>query len=157
MSQTPSKSASQFARYILVGGVNTIFSYGFYALLTWSFRRLGPNSYMYAAVISNFVAISEAFLAYKWFVFRTHGNYLREWLRCFVVYGGSSIFGLVALPVAVTFLRHLLSRPGQAPYVGAAIVMMAGVLSSFFGHRNFSFRGRNVIEAKDRDPNQAGR
>jgi putative flippase GtrA len=147
------KSLSQLARYALVGGFNSGFSFGVYALLTWSFRGLGSYSYMYAAVISNFLAISAAFLGYKWFVFRTKGNYLREWIRCFAVYGGSSLLGLIGLPIVVTILRHVLQKPGQAPYVGAAIVMMIGVISSFFGHRNFSFR---QTTADDDPPGNSG-
>lgn len=134
------KSTPLLVRYAFVGGFNAFFSYGTFALLNWSFRGLGNYSYMYAAVLANFLAISAAFLGYKWFVFRTRGNYLREWLRCFVVYGGSSLIGLAGLPVIVTILRHVLNRPEYASYLGAAIMMGVGVFSSFIGHRNFSFR-----------------
>ena len=39
--------------------------------------------------LANLIAITVAFLGYKWFVFRTRGNYLVEWIRCFGVYGSS--------------------------------------------------------------------
>ena len=130
----------QFVRYILVGGFNTLSAYCVFALLNWWFRGLGPYSYMYAAVLANFIAISVAFLGYKWFVFRTRGNYLREWIRCFGVYGGSALISLVGLPVIVPLLRRTLQRPELAPYIAAAIMTAIGVLSSFFGHKNFSFR-----------------
>ena len=146
MKQDSHKSLRQFVRYILVGGFNTVFSYGVFALLTWSFRELGSFSYMYAAVLSNFIAISVAFLGYKWFVFRTRGNYLVEWMRCFGVYGTSALIGLAGLPVLVTILRRILQRPELAPYIAAAIMALVAVSFSFFGHKNFSFRQKHFEE-----------
>jgi putative flippase GtrA len=141
-----SKPVGQFVRYIVVGGFNTVFGYALFALLTWSFKGLGPYNYMYAAVLGNVIAISVAFLGYKWFVFRTRGNYLIEWMRCFGVYGGSALISLAGLPILVPILRHVLQRPGQAPYIAGALLMMVTVLFSFFGHKNFSFRQKDVEE-----------
>jgi putative flippase GtrA len=140
------KSFGQFLRYILVGGFNTIFGYGLFALLTWSFKGLGSYNYMYAAVLSNVIAISVAFLGYKWFVFRTRGNYLVEWIRCFGVYGSSALIGLAGLPILVPILRHTLHKPEQAPYIAGAILMVVTVLFSFVGHKKFSFRQKLIKE-----------
>jgi putative flippase GtrA len=137
---TSDKSASQFIRYLLVGGFNTAFGYGLFALLNWSFTGFGTFSYMYAAVLSNLVAITVAFLGYKWFVFRTRGNYLIEWLRCLGVYGSSMVIGLVCLPILVTILRRTLLKPVQAPYLAAAMLSVVTVVFSFLGHRSISFR-----------------
>ena len=146
MKAHSSKPVGQFVRYIVVGGFNTVFGYALFALLTWSFKGLGPYNYMYAAVLGNVIAISVAFLGYKWFVFRTRGNYLIEWMRCFGVYGGSALISLAGLPILVLILRHVLHRPGQAPYLAGALLMMVTVLFSFFGHKNFSFRQKDVEE-----------
>jgi putative flippase GtrA len=140
------KSVGQFVRYIVVGGFNTVFGPGLFALLTWRFKGLGSYSYMYAAVLANVIAISVAFLGYKWFVFRTRGNYLIEWIRCFGVYGGSALIGLAALPILVPILRHALHKPEQAPYIAGAFLTIVTMLSSFFGHKNFSFRQRQIAE-----------
>jgi putative flippase GtrA len=140
------KSVGQFVRYIVVGGFNTVFGYGLFALLTWSFKGLGSYNYMYAAVLANVIAISVAFLGYKWFVFRTRGNYLVEWIRCFGVYGSSMLIGLAGLPILVPILRHVLRRPEQAPYIAGALLMIVTVLFSFFGHKNFSFRQKQFEE-----------
>jgi putative flippase GtrA len=134
------KSAPQFIRYLLVGGFNTAFGYSLFALLNWSFTSLGSYSYMYAAVLSNLIAITVAFLGYKWFVFKTRGNYLREWVRCLGVYGSSVAIGLVGLPILVTILRSHLQRPAQAPYLAAAILTVITVIFSFLGHKNISFQ-----------------
>ncbi len=131
-------------RYIVVGGFNTVFGYGLYALLTWSYKGLGSYNYMYAMVLANVITISVAFLGYKWFVFRTRGNYLIEWIRCFGVYGTGILIGLAGLPILVLILRHVLRRPERAPYIAGAVLMIVTVIFSFFGHKNFSFRQKQI-------------
>lgn len=140
MKSLSSKSTGEFVRYILVGGFNTGFGFGVFALLNWSLRGLGSYSYMYAAVLANFITITVAFLGYKWFVFRTKGNYLLEWIRCFGVYGSSALIGLAGLPILVTLLRPHLLNPGRAAYIAAAIMTCVTVLFSFIGHKRISFR-----------------
>jgi putative flippase GtrA len=142
----------QFLRYILVGGFNTLFGYGFFALLNWSFSGLGSYSYMYAAGLANLIAITIAFLGYKWFVFRTRGNYLKEWLRCLGVYGSSMLISLVGLPVLVPILRAHLRHTGRASYLAAAILAVVTVLFSFFGHKNISFRQTLTHEIPNHRP-----
>jgi len=81
-----------------------------------------------------------AFLGYKHFVFRTHGNYLKEWLRCFAVYGVSTPVELVILPLATKlFLLFALTRI-YAPYLAGVVnsVVIAGY--SYFAHKKFSFK-----------------
>jgi putative flippase GtrA len=129
----------------MVGGFNTVFGYGIFALLTWAFRGLGFYSYMFAAVLANLIAISVAFLGYKWFVFRTSGNYLIEYLRCFGVYGGSALIGLAGLPILVPILRRNLQEPEQAPYIAGAIMVVVTVIFSFFGHKRVSFKPKQEI------------
>ena len=140
------KSVGQFARYILVGGFNTAFGYGLFALLNWAFKGLGSYSYMYAAVLANLIAISVAFLGYKWFVFRTRGNYLIEWIRCFGVYGSGALIGLIGLPILVPIFRRALHKPDEAPYIAAAIMAVITVVLSFLGHKNISFRQKHDEE-----------
>lgn len=140
MKQHSHKPFLQLARYLLVGGFNTVFGYGLFALLNWSFTGLGTYSYMYAAVLANLIAITVAFLGYKWFVFRTRGNYLMEWVRCLGVYGSSMLIGLVGLAILVPILRRNLHRPELAAYIAAAIMTVVTVLFSFLGHKNISFR-----------------
>ena len=140
MSQRSDNSSSQLLRYLAVGGFNTVFGYGLFAACNWAFTGLGSYSYMYAAVVSNVVAITVAFLGYKWLVFRTSGNYLSEWIRCLGVYGSSMLIGLAGLAVLVPVLRRNLHHPEQAPYVAGAVIMIITVTFSFFGHKTISFR-----------------
>lgn len=133
-------SATQFRRYLTVGVVNTAFGYGSYALFTHMLTPRMPAAYLLASLLSSVLAITFSFLTYKWFVFRTKGNYLREWGRCFVVYGGTILVGLALLPPLVLVVELVIENKWLAPYIAGAIVLGTQVIAGFLGHRNFSFR-----------------
>ena len=134
------RGASEFVRYLLVGLLNTVSGYILFAAANFALRKLGPYSYLPAAVLSNIVAITIAFLAYKWFVFKTRGNYFSEWIRCLSVYSTGIIASLILLPVAVTLVRRCVDRPENAPYIAAAIIISVTAAFTYFGHKNISFR-----------------
>jgi putative flippase GtrA len=138
----------QAIRYLLVGGFNTCFGYGLFVAFNYLFRSLGVYGSEIASLLSNVIAITVAFLGYKWFVFRTHGNYLREWLRCMSVYGSSMVFSLIMLPPLTLLLRHWFGRTQTASNLAAAILTVVTVAASYFGHKHFSFRrSRAVVDA----------
>ncbi len=130
----------QVFRYLVVGGLNTLFGYSTFAGLNYLLTGRVPYAYMVASVLSSVVSISFAFVGYKFFVFRTKGNFLREYLRTYVVYGSSTLVGLALLPGLVFALGFLIHRPLLVPYVAQAIAMVVVVIGSFLGHKKFSFR-----------------
>lgn len=130
---------SQVGRYLVVGAWNTLFSFLCYAGLTALLTPLIPHAYVLASIISSVLSITVSFLGYKWFVFKTKGNYLREWLRCVIVYAGGIIVGTAVLPVLVFVLRSTTPWYASAPYIAGAILAALSVIASFFGHKNFSF------------------
>ncbi|MDO8682985.1 MAG: GtrA family protein [Armatimonadota bacterium] len=132
----------QFIRYLIVGAWNTLFGYGVYALFTWILTDKIPYAYMAASVIGTVVSITNAYVGYKLFVFKTKGNYLREYLRFYVVYGAAALVNLSLLPIAVYLFGHIVSKY-SAPYVAGASLMSLTIVFSFFGHRNFSFKVRS--------------
>ena len=131
----------QLLRYLVVGGWNTLFGYGVFAGLTYVLTDRVPYAYMVANVLSNVIAITVAYLGYKVFVFKTRGNYLREYARFYVVYGAAMALGLVLLPAFVALVGLVLPRPALVPYVAQALVIPVTVLSSFVGHKRYSFGG----------------
>jgi putative flippase GtrA len=86
------------------------------------------------------VNITVAFLGYKWFVFRTKGNYLREWARAVAVYSSGIAVGTLCLPALVQALRYGAGLGRSAPYIAGAMLTGLGVIVSFFGHKRFTFR-----------------
>lgn len=129
----------QFGKYLAVGVCNTIFGYCVYAGLTEVLTPHLPFAYVFASLIGSLITITFAFFNYKWLVFRTKGNYLREWSRCIVVYSGAMLVGAAVLPVIVYLLRHFTPADRSAPYIAGAIQMSGSVVASFLGHKNFSF------------------
>ena len=99
----------QFLRYLCVGVFNTVFGYSCFAVLNHLFHKAQvPASYVFAAVLANVISITVAYLGYKFFVFRTPGNYLREWLKAMGVYGIAALPGLVLLVPLVHLIAWLL-------------------------------------------------
>jgi len=133
----------QFFRYLLVGIWNTGFGYGTFALFTFLLSRRWPEyGYIPAGILSSLLNITVAFLGYKWFVFKTSGNYLREWMRCLAVYGSGIAIGLAILPCLVFVIRHATTIDSKAPYIAAAMMTGFNAIYSFVGHKKFSFRRR---------------
>ena len=95
------RKRSEMLRYLSVGACNTAFGYGMFALLTMFLSPLMTYGYIVASLVANLLSITFAFFGYKWFVFRTEGNYLKEWIRCVGVYSVSILFSVATLPLAV--------------------------------------------------------
>ena len=131
----------QLGRYLVVGIWNTAFAYGTFALFTALLDRYMPASYLAASPISSVLNITVSFLGYKWFVFKTQGNYLREWARCLMVYSGGILLGLALLPPTVFLVSYLTGNPRAAPYIAGALLLGVQVILSFLGHKTFSFKG----------------
>jgi putative flippase GtrA len=132
----------QFGRYLLVGVLNTLFGYGAYAALTAALAPFVSHSYIPASIIAAPLNITVSYLGYKWFVFKTQGNYLHEWTRCLIVYGSAMILGIVLLPPVVFLVRLVTGLDRPAPYIAGALLMGFNVIYSFLVHKNFSFRSR---------------
>ncbi|CAN5724387.1 hypothetical protein BH10ACI4_BH10ACI4_37190 [soil metagenome] len=136
---------SEVLRYLLVGVWNTVFAYLLYSGFVYLYGRFLPRQYLpltvvLASVSAKPIGITMAFLCYKHFVFHTHGNYLREWLRCFAVYGVGMLPEIIALPILThLFLRFILTHQ-LAPYLAGAVITVFTATLSYFGHKKFSFR-----------------
>ncbi len=164
----------QFFRYLMVGGFNTLFGYCTF-VLTLSLLKAIPPRYLYltaplASIISTPFNITVAYFGYKLFVFRTKGNHLMEWLKCFAVYGTGMIPGLIALGALTRLLQHQIhghaaalhirlaaweSHLSGAPLrllehaahgkniagnVAGAIVIAVSTIYSFVGHKKVTFK-----------------
>jgi putative flippase GtrA len=139
MPNKPTTTSSTVLRFLAVGALNTAFGYGCFALFTMLLTPLIAYGYVFASLFANLFAITFSFLGYKWFVFKTHGNYLKEWLRCIAVYSGSILLSAAALPILVPIVRREITIAQHAPYIAGAIVLVFSVVFSFFGHRHISF------------------
>lgn len=133
------EGGGQLFRYLAVGAWNTVFGYSMFAGLTYVLTGRVAHAYMVAYAVASFIAIGVAFLLYKFVVFRTKGNSLREFLRMNAVYGATTLLGFALLPVLVLATSAALN-PRWAPYVAQAILMPITIFAGFIGHKRFSFR-----------------
>jgi putative flippase GtrA len=118
-------------RYLLAGGWNTFFGYGVsVGLYTLFADKLHIT--MIAAVAS-IIAITMSFLTYKLFVFKTKGNWLLEYARSYIIYGGMAIFGIILLWILVDFLDWPI-------WYAQALVILITVGASYIGHKSFTFK-----------------
>ena len=164
-----------FIRYLVAGVFNTMVGYCTFVIGLSLLSRLIAPRYLYlaaplASVVTTPFNITVAYFGYKFFVFRTRGNYLVEWLKCFAVYGTGMIPGLFALgaltrvfqgtihthaPLLHVILSaleshlggpvlHLVQRAAAsrniAGNLAGAIVMGLTTIYSFIGHRKVTFR-----------------
>ena len=119
------------SRYLVAGLWNTAFGYGVFAgLIAWHSNHI---HYLLIAGVSNVLAISNAYVVHKFFVFRTRGNYLKEYLRYWLVYGAAAVIGMLGLAILVAGLSVNI-------YLAQIGVVCGQVIFSFIGHRRFSFR-----------------
>lgn len=118
--------------YLVVGGWNTLFGYVAWAVLQY---LLGDRlHYLVVLVLAWPLAVMNAYLGYRYIVFRSRGSVLRELPRFSVVYFLMLIVNLALLPVALQVLPFNI-------YVIQALFTVVVVVSSYLGHKYYSFGG----------------
>lgn len=172
----------QFARYLSVGVFNTVFGYCSFLLVVRLLSTAIPARYLSltaiaASLISTPLNITVAYFGYKFFVFKTEGNYLLEWLKCFAVYGTGMIPGLVALggltrliqgllhshaaelhTLLVSASGHLSGAPLRvlegaahgrtlAANIAGGFVIAVSTVYSFVGHKKVTFQTKPAVRA----------
>ena len=118
--------------YLAVGIWNTVFGYGVWALLQ---SLLGDHiHYLVVVLIAWPISVLNAYIGYRYLVFRSHGSILSELPRFSLVYLATLAVNLVLLPMALQVLPFNI-------YVVQAILTVIVVVSSYLGHKYFSFGG----------------
>jgi putative flippase GtrA len=138
-------------RYLLAGACNTLFGIFTTLAITRLFLALVPSQPKLmgtaAMLFASFICIAFSFLTYKWFVFRTKGNYVREYMRSLLVYLPSLAINTLAvapLSAALNFVNapmdSLMKVNGGSVYLASVLLLGITFILSFFGHKHVSFR-----------------
>ena len=131
-------------RFLIAGASNTLFGIADTFLCTWIFVHLNPAHAALmtsaATFVSTMINIVISFLTYKWFVFHTEGNYLREYSRSLLIYLPSLLLSMLAVAPLAAVLAHWLPRPALAPYAAQACIIAVAIVPQFLGHKNITFR-----------------
>jgi putative flippase GtrA len=129
-------------RFIIVGVWNTIFGYAAYVCFNYIFSFLFTKRlwvYMTAAVLSNILAITNAYIFHKFITFKSPVRGLGiifELCRFFTTYLFSFIIGLIILPILVE-ICHI------DPIAAGAIQISFTAIISYVCHTRFSFKMKN--------------
>lgn len=70
---------NQKIRFLIIGGINAGISYLIYALICFMF---GSEIYQIALIIAWVLSSVTSFCLQKYLVFRSSGNYIKEYLKC---------------------------------------------------------------------------
>lgn len=116
----------QPVRFLLVGGLNTAFGYGLFALFTW-----GGLAYPLAIALATVLGVLFNFQTTRRLVFDGGGGLDRLW-RFVGVYGLIYVLNVAAVAV--------LLRVGLNIYLANALAMAPLVAASFLLQRSFVFR-----------------
>lgn len=123
------KISIESLKFFIVGGWNTLFGLGLYSTLV---LILGQSHYLLLGLLCNVISITQAYLLYKFFVFKTKGNMIAEYLKCYTVYGTSMFLGFILMYVFVDILKI------PALYSNFIVTGLLTIVS-YLGHRNFTF------------------
>ena len=125
--------ASEKARFLVVGGINTVVAYGLFVLFQLTVGdRIGYFGSLY---LSYALAILLAFVLHRRFTFQVRGQRMIvvDFLRFISVYAVTIVINTVALPLLVEVV-------GLHPVLAQALCVLVAMAISFVGHKWFSFR-----------------
>lgn len=115
-------------RFLIVGGLNTIFGYAIYALLLY----LNIN-YLVANAIATVIGVIHSYLWNRFYTFKSHDKALGEIVRFSAVYGVSFTIGTCTLYMFKSIF-HI------NEYIAGLCNLVITTLISYFGHNLFSFK-----------------
>ena len=125
-------------RFFIIGVWNTIFGYVSYVGLDYVFSLIFQKryvAYMSAAILSNIISTTSAFLFHKHITFKSTvrgKGVIFEFFKFYSTYMVTNILGLALLPVFVEVFKI-------DPKIAGALLIPVVAVISYFGHSRFSF------------------
>ena len=132
----------QKIRFLLVGGFNTVFAYLVLNFLNILFGLLLKDTFSpvvianIALIIQYILTINVSFITMRYYVFQSHGDWYKEWLKAWSVY---IFLYLINAPV-LTFMMTIL---GWSTWVAQGIYLIFSTIITFLLHKYYSFRKKN--------------
>ncbi len=124
-------SLNQKIRFLLVGGFNTVFAYGVFALLF----AIGLP-YLIALIVQYFITINVSILTMRYYVFKSEGDFWNEYCKAWSVYVFMFLFNSIALSFLVE-ICHIQELYAQAIYLTVSTIL------TYILHKYFSFLHKN--------------
>ncbi|OIQ88011.1 GtrA-like protein [mine drainage metagenome] len=119
------------ARYLVAGGLNTLFGLGFYPLAYFLLAPLRSN-YLLLLILSQIPCVTFSFLTNKFLVFKTNGNYAQEYTKFATYYASIFAINLASLPLLVEVLA-------MKPIWAQTLFSVVTITASYFWHSRITF------------------
>jgi putative flippase GtrA len=87
---------------------------------------------MVVLAISQILCVTIAFFTNKYFVFRTKGNHLSEYVKFSAFYSAYFAINLMAMPL-------LVEMAGMSPVKSQVLISIGIIISSYFWHSKITF------------------
>ena len=128
-----SLEGSKKFRFLVIGAYNTLFGYFAFAVLYLLFKE--QLHYQVVVILAHLLAVANAFLGHKHWVFRSKEPWWPEYLRFNLSYLGSLALGMTSMALLVEWLAlHVLVAQG--------VTLVVTVVISYFLHNRFTFRNQ---------------
>src|SRR5574344_1310592 len=125
-------SLSDKIRFLFVGGFNFVFAYFLFVLFL---MILGKENYQLNLILSCFFSSFVSFFTQRFLVFRSNGNFIKDYLKCFTTWMLRYVINAVLLQSegAILHMNVVFAQMGAACL--AAIV-------TYVLLKNFAFKKR---------------
>lgn len=123
-------------RFLFAGALNTVIGLAIYPILYILTTPLKLH-YLLILTFSQLICVTFSFMTNKFLVFRTSGNYLKEFWKFLTFHLFYFLANLAALPTLVELVGI---NPMWAQTLFAVLIMV----SSYFWHSRFTFISFNV-------------
>lgn len=129
-------------RFLLVGGFNTVFAWSVFALLNWIFMQINMRAGWniseivvanVALIVQYVITINFSFITMRYYVFRSHGNFWREWAKAWSVY-------IMLYSINAPSISFLMWAFGLDAWWAQAIYLIFSTIVTFLLHKYYSFR-----------------
>lgn len=129
-------------RFLLVGGFNTVFAWSVLTCLDWLFNQINDAASWgfseisvanAALVVQYIITINFSFMTMRYYVFRSHGNIYKEWIKAWSVY----IFIYLINAPSMSFLMWAF---GLKAWQAQGIYLIFSTIITFILHKYYSFR-----------------
>lgn len=129
-------------RYLLVGGFNTVLAYSLLVFLDFTFEKINSAIALnlskevvanIALIVQYIITINISFTTMRYYVFRSHGNWKKEWLKAWSVY----IFIYMINAPIMTLLMYVFNL---VTWQAQAIYLIFSTIVTFLLHKYYSFR-----------------
>ena len=119
----------QKLRFLLVGGFNTVFSFGLFAFMV----SILEISYKFAIVIGYIISTNVSIFTQRYYVFRSFGNLKQEYIKAWKVYITTMLLNYMFMYIAVDILK-------ANELISQALFSTIIVIITYIMHKYYTFK-----------------